>query len=428
VDYFQRLEQEEIMKTLFPVCFLFGIPLALLSQQSETDSHIGNPFSQSKYVPDISFILDASFVQRDRTDAEWETLGTPGLMDGSQDGRNGFNLNYGELVVSSAVDPYFNLTGVLTVSEGGMEIEEGFFTARRLPLGFQAKAGKFRSGFGRINEQHEHAWDFVDLPLVFRAFFGEEGLNEKGLQVQWVPPVNMYWMFGAEWFAGENHASFGKDGFEAPDGSILVREKNGNNLVTAYVRTSADVGDAAVLAGLSAAYGGTRYAQGFDEPGGRAIDGNTALWGANLYAKVPFDANRSLAFQAEFLSRRTEGDLYLWDPETGTETVGLLKNQSGYYAQIVAKWAMRWRSGFRFDAMDRNAIWERGVRLALPGSLQRMSASLEFNPTEFSRFRLQYNHDRSRYAGEEGSFSAKTVRECVLQCNLAIGAHGAHAF
>ena len=53
---------------------------------------------------------------------------------------------------------------------------------------------------------------------------------------------------------------------------------------------------------------------------------------------------------------------------------------------------------------------------------------VEFNPTEFSRIRLQYNYDRTRYAFEDTQWTVTPVHELSLQVNLAIGAHGAHAF
>jgi len=51
----------------------------------------------------------------------------------------------------------------------------------------------------------------------------------------------------------------------------------------------------------------------------------------------------------------------------------------------------------------------------------RISAMAEYNPTEFSRIRLQYNHDRSMPGH-------KINREWVLQFIFGIGAHAAHAF
>jgi hypothetical protein len=51
----------------------------------------------------------------------------------------------------------------------------------------------------------------------------------------------------------------------------------------------------------------------------------------------------------------------------------------------------------------------------------RLTGALEFNPTEFSRIRLQYNYDQS-------ARDDKVNNEILLQVILAIGAHGAHPF
>ncbi|MFQ5677656.1 MAG: hypothetical protein ACE5G1_17335, partial [bacterium] len=75
-------------------------------------------------------------------------------------------------------------------SDGGLspEIEEGFVTLLTLPFSTQLKAGKFRSKFGKINETHPHAYNFINLPLVFVNFFGAEGLNDEGASLSWLVP------------------------------------------------------------------------------------------------------------------------------------------------------------------------------------------------------------------------------------------------
>ena len=65
-----------------------------------------------------------------------------------------------------------------------------------------------------------------------------------------------------------------------------------------------------------------------------------------------------------------------------------------------------------FDLSGRNIDFERPYRL---------TGALEFNPTEFSRIRLQYNYDQS-------AMNDKVNNEILLQVILAIGAHGAHPF
>jgi len=123
-----------------------------------------DPFSQVKFVPGISFILDFSYVGRNLDREVFDELYVPGLMDGHghhsghqhgiMNGEPGFNLNYGELVLKAAVDPYFDMVSVFHFSEDAVEIEEAFVTTRTLPWGLQLKAGKFLSGFGRINQTH----------------------------------------------------------------------------------------------------------------------------------------------------------------------------------------------------------------------------------------------------------------------------------
>jgi hypothetical protein len=49
---------------------------------------------------------------------------------------------------------------------------------------------------------------------------------------------------------------------------------------------------------------------------------------------------------------------------------------------------------------------------------------LEYIPTEFSRVRLQYAHDRSRFLAG----ARQDVHEVLLEMNIAVGPHGAHAF
>ena len=88
----------------------------------------------------------------------------------------------------------------------------------------------------------------------------------------------------------------------------------------------------------------------------------------------------------------------------------------------------QWRCGVRYDLLQMNQVKIGGIDSNVPDNLPRYSAMLEFNPTEFSRFRLQYNCDLSRYKLDADRYYRKMNHEIVLQVNLAIGAHGAHSF
>ena len=50
------------------------------------------------------------------------------------------------------------------------EIEEAWVQTRKLPAGLQMRTGRFASQIGYLNEQHPHTDDFVQRPLLHRAF------------------------------------------------------------------------------------------------------------------------------------------------------------------------------------------------------------------------------------------------------------------
>ena len=113
-------------------------------------------------------------------------------------GERSFNLGESELTLSANVDPYFSaqMTAAIT-AEDEIEVEEAFFRTLALPSGFTAKGGRFFSGFGYLNEVHAHAWDFVDQPLAYQAFFGGQ-FKQDGLQVKWLAPTDLFVELGAE--------------------------------------------------------------------------------------------------------------------------------------------------------------------------------------------------------------------------------------
>jgi hypothetical protein len=51
---------------------------------------------------------------------------------------------------------------------------------------------------------------------------------------------------------------------------------------------------------------------------------------------------------------------------------------------------------------------------------ERVSAMLDWSPSEFSRFRLQYNQDKSQIG--------ITDNQIYLQYILSLGTHGAHKY
>jgi hypothetical protein len=430
------------MKKLYCITIFLALFPVLTYGQSDTLAKTGSPFSQAKFVPDISLILDCSYAFRNVNDERMRTLFIPELThvhsDGDAEGHSreamhahkGFNLNYGEITFFSVVDPYFELFAVCHVSESSFGLEEAYWTTRKFPLGLQLKAGKFLSSFGRLNEQHAHYWDFADRPLIYSALLGEEGLNEIGARVTWVAPLEMFLLVGGELLEGKNEMSFGRTGFHDPLNSVSVADADAPNLRLMYLKSSVDIDDLTLLGGISAAWGRTRIDHSFSSGAadGHAISAQSNILGFDLTMKYPLDAIRYLSLQSEYLLRQIDGNRYGYADGGAIYTSSLKKRQSGFYVQFVGKLSLRWRAGIRCDAFHMNEISLNGVSMDAPGDLQRFTAMLEYNPTEFSRIRIQYNYDRSKYALGVGTLSREPIHEFIIQANLAIGAHGAHPF
>jgi hypothetical protein len=414
------------------IVLLFLLSLYVMPVRPQDTPAQGSPFSQAKFVPDISLILDGSYLHRNISDEQNSELFLPGFVKSTEDSPplEGFNLNYAEISFYSIVDPYFELFAICHLSPEHFHLEEAYWLTKKLPAGFQLKAGKFLSSFGRINELHTHYWDFADRPLVHQAMFGDEGLNEIGARITWVAPTETYLLVGGEVLMGDNEVSFGRTGFLLAEKGIEVNSVKGPGLFVGYVESSVDIGDASVLVRLSGAHGKTRSDEDFSSgsPGSRAFTGTSSVFGGALTVKHTLDAIRYISFQSEYLWRHGDGTLYSLDLAQQVHQSALEKRQSGFYAQAVAKFGLQMRAGLRVDLLQGNEVLENGMQSNLPTCLPRYSAMLEFNPTEFSRIRLQYNYDLSRYNEVNQQLNRMTVHELSLQVNLAIGAHGAHSF
>ncbi|MBD3801525.1 MAG: hypothetical protein IE886_08845, partial [Campylobacterales bacterium] len=150
------------------------------------------------------------------------------------------------------------------------------------------------------------------------------------------------------------------------------------------------------------------------------------LYGADLTVKHYFDSYSFLAWQSEWMMRDMKGTKYTLD--TNTTTLGsasLRKKQAGYYTQLVYAYDMNWRAGVRYDNIYKNDVTKNSTAQDMENSFERISAMVEYHPSEFSRFRLQYNHNTALF-NEEGE--RQSVDTIMLQANIAIGAHAAHDF
>lgn len=382
--------------------------------------------SASAFNPAISLVLAGSYADTSRDLEDWRIAGF--MPNGGEigPGERSFSLGESELTLSASVDPYFSaqLTAAIT-GEDEIEVEEAFFRTLALPAGLTAKGGRFFSGFGYLNEVHAHAWDFADQPLVYQAFFGNQR-SQDGVQLKWLAPADLFIELGAETGNG--------DAFPG------TRERgNGLNGTTLFGHVGGDLGDTASwrLGGswidLDAEDREYEDTDIIGNPVLNAFTGSSRTWVADAVFKWAPDGNsarRFLKLQGEYMERRESGEL-AFDLENAALVDSYRSTQSGWYLQGVYQFTPRWRAGLRYDALDSGnpAIGQvaSGSLAAgdfpslLAGDPSRTTLMIDWNPSEFSRWRLQYAWDEARDDGD-------TDRQLVLQYLFGIGAHGAHKY
>jgi len=102
-----------------------------------------------------------------------------------------------ETALRGAIDPYARADVFIAIAnEDGefvFELEEAFLTTFSLPWKLQARLGKFRSNFGKLNRIHPHALPYPDVPAIYERYFGLEGLNDEGVSVSWLLPNRSFY-------------------------------------------------------------------------------------------------------------------------------------------------------------------------------------------------------------------------------------------
>jgi hypothetical protein len=358
------------------------------------------PTSQSAFNPGISVALNGTYNYAKRDPA---LAKIPGFVvsDDAKLHDRGFSLDESEVTFSANVDHV--LTAQMTASfdgqQGGVNIEEAYVQTLDLPAGLTAKAGRFFSGIGYLNERHSHDWQFMDAPLPYRAFLGNQ-YGDDGIGVRWLAPTDFYLQFGAEWFRG--------DAFPAGNAS-----NNGTGTYTAFAKTGDDINDEwSWLAGLSYLHTKADHRDNdgdiFDGEDQTAIATAVLKWARN---GNPKDANLSITGE------------YFFNAEKGQfNGTGVDLNRSGWYTQAVYQFDPQWSAGVRYASLSGDS-----VPLALTGSTlddlgrtpNAITGLVEYDTSEFGRLRLQYTHDDSDVTGNDLLSVGYTI---------ILGPHGAHRY
>ncbi|MFK5938928.1 MAG: hypothetical protein QM497_11090 [Sulfurimonas sp.] len=365
-----------------------------MQEKTTTSVNTSASFSQNAYLPDIAFILNMSAVGRNVKNSEYANFAIPGFIKSVGKAglpfnkERGFNFNYGELALSSSVDPYFDAFAILHLHPASLEIEEAYVRTRALPYGLKVKAGKFKSAFGRINEKHQHSWHFDAQPIIYKALFGPDSISDAGIQLQWVAPTDTYFMAGIDAMQGSNDRSFGD-----------VEE---NNLYVGYVKSSVDIGDdLSILGGVSFAHGKNSENNSTNP---------TDVYGVDLTLREQLGSYSALIWQSEYLERHKD---------MGSTT----DKQAGLYSELLYQYNNNYSAGFRYDRITKNDT-DLSAYAVDTSNLDKYTAMIEYKPFPMSRFRLSYSYDRTKIIANE----RKTLNEIMFTLNIAAGAHGAHDY
>lgn len=379
----------------------------------------------SAFNPAMSVILAGNYASLSENP---QTFHIAGFIPNSGEigpGERSFNLGESELTLNANVDPYFyaNLTAAVAADDS-IGVEEAYFRTLALHDGFTLKGGRFFSGVGYLNEIHAHAWDFIDQPLAYQAFFGGQ-LKQDGVQLKWIAPTDTFIELGAETGNGQ----------EFPG---TRRNRNGLNGNALFAHLGGDVGDSTSWrAGVSWLdhRAENRAFEDTDAAGVPVLDaftGTARTWIVDATLKWAPHGNviqNQLKVQGEYLHRTEDGQL-AFDSAGLALSDGYRSSQSGWYLQSVYQFRPRWRAGARYDSLDsgspRIGLVQSGFLTRddfpalLSASPDRITLMLDWSPSEFSRLRLQQAWDDSRDAARD--------RELFLQYIFSIGAHGAHKF
>jgi len=296
--------------------------------------------------------------------------------------RPSLEMRESEISLQAIVDPYAKADFFVSVSNDGVELEEGFVTFTHLPADLLVKVGKFKAQFGKVNTQHLHVLPWPDEPLPIVNLLGsEDGWSDSGVSIARILPLgDTFSELTAQVFRGKTEGLF-----DAPGRSDLS--------YLAQYRAYRDFGDDHNLEI------GTTWGRGSN---GTTDSAHTTLEDIHLvYRWKPLSGRpyRSFVLRSELLRSRREQP-------------GGKQTSRGFFVGGDYQLARRWFGGARYEFSDRADDASKRDR--------GEAVTVTFWPSEFSQVRGELR--RRRYAG------GITANEALVQLQFAIGAHGAHPF
>lgn len=291
------------------------------------------------------------------------------------------------------------------------ELEEAWLQTRSLPGGLQVRAGRFASQIGYLNEQHPHADDFVERPLLYRAFLGNHW-NDDGVRLNWTAPTDLYLRLGAEVFRGKR----------------LVQEAATDHRPAVTVlsaRTGGDLGTAhSWQAGLSWVH--NRREAAIEEEEAEAEAGHSHDHAGHVHGSA-FSGKRMAVLDLTWKwapsgnnSREQLRVSFEHARVTGLNRYARSSDRHhASYLAAVWRFASVWEVGARTDVLRARMPHDDHFH---DGRLREHALMLAYKPGHSQSLRLQFTRQRN------GTGFPQAANAVSLHYVISFGAHAAHSF
>ncbi len=328
----------------------------------------------------------------------------------------GPGVGHSDLVLRGPLGEYFSaeLIGAFHTVDQRLEThwEHAWVQTRRLPAGWQMRAGRFASQIGYWNEIHPHADDFVERGLIQRAFFGGHWVDD-GVRINWTAPTPFYLRLGAEFVGGRKlvpeanpsgraqvlNLKLGNDW--GPEHSWQWGVSHLNNQREAVPEEHAGEADHAHAHGA-------RYSA-------------RHLWVSDFVWKWAPGGNPD---------QQQVRLVWEWaQAQRALPSAGIIAGHGGQSLGLVWRFTRGWETGVRHDRLRVNALaLHDGEIESNPGRLQESSVMLAHKPNHRQTWRIQWSQQRAQNPGTEAVFGRPPGQTLALQYILSFGAHGAHSY
>jgi hypothetical protein len=298
-----------------------------------------------------------------------------------------------ELTVGQDIDPFTRFDSTLSFSDfEDPVIEEAYVTYLGLPEEVVLKIGRMRPKVGKESAMHRDQLDTVDDPLVIQEYLGTEGLYKTAAELSKYLPTFKDGIT-QELTVGVMEGGSG-------DGGKLFESPARVPSFYAHLKNFWEVSDTTDFElGLTA----------LDGSRGEHKRKDVRALGVDATYTHYFNPTNKLKIQSEFYFQdRNEGTQF---NQNGFLFPDYNSNPWGFYTLADFRLTPRWGIGARFDYVEPVDNFPLNPR----GEDRAETAYLTFYQSEFSRLRLEYQHDEWANGESDNRF--------YLQGTYAMGVH-----